>query len=369
MNIALALVPILALQQPSDNDLLQAVRNAYEANLANISHGELRFDYTVGRATSPETARRGEWTRTATAPGWLAIDEPWMRYEHIFSPEDTVANRKRLGERRWTSNLFSVRLLTDGVVTLSDMLQVTSDDTTVAHTSSIDSGFDMFLRFNAIPLDIGLKSQGRNSISALLSNAVEDKTSLTEIRYDIPGNDGGRLVEFNFKVPKADVMIAFDLERGAVPRAYQATFNGQITKSIWFDDISRCGPDAWLPFRILSSYEGGLIREVIIRDASFEQPPARSVFQIEYPEPVPMLSKAESVAYTPRQVWRLDNLPPPGSQEAPRVTIRSLADAPPPAPPGERESFLSYSSLGLFALGGVLILTASRMAYRRSRHA
>ncbi len=369
MNIALALLPILALQQPSDDDLVKAVRNAYEANLANISHGMLRFDYTVGSAANPEAARQGEWTRTAVAQGMLAIDEPWMRYEHIFSPEDTVANRKRIGERRWTSNLFSVRLLTDGIVTLSDRLQVTSDDKTVAHTSIIDSGFDMFLRFNVLPLDIGLKSQGRDSISALLSNAVEDKTWLTGIRYDVPSNNGGRLVELTFKSPKADIILSFDLERGAVPQSFQATINGQIIKLLQFDNVSRCGPDAWLPFRMLSYYEGGLVREVVLREASFAQPPAKSVFQIEYPEPVPMLNLAESVSYQPRQVWRLDNLPPPGSPEAPRVTIRSFADTPPPAPPGERESSLSYGSLGLFALGGLLIATASRMAYRRRRHA
>jgi hypothetical protein len=358
----------VTMQQPSDEELLQAVRNAYEANLANVSHGLLRFDYTVGSATDLDAARQDKWKRTAIAPGLLAIDGLQMRYEHTFSPEDTATNRKRIGERSWTSNLFSIRLLTNGVVTLSDRIQVTSDDKTIAHTSKIDSGVDLFQRFKALPLDIGLKSQGHDLITILLSNAVDGKVLLTGIRYDFSGDDGDRLVELIFDTPNAEILATFDLERGAVPRILRVTSNGRVTKWLQFDNVTRCGPDSWLPLRMLSYYEGGLVREVVIREASFDKSPARSVFQMEYPKPVPMLNTAESVSYEPRQVWRLDDLPSPGSKEAPRITIRSLADRPPPAPPGERESFFPYRSLGLFALGGVLIATASRIAIRRYHH-
>lgn len=368
INLTLKIILFAVVQLPNTDELLSAVRNAYETNLVNISYGMLRFDYTVGRATDFEAVGRDEWAKTAVAPGLFAIDGSRIRYEHIFSPEDTVKHRRRIGERSWTSNLHSVRLLTDGVVTLSDVIQIASDDQTVVHTSSIDSGFDIFPRLKVLPLDIGLVSMERDRISAILSSAVDGKIQSYDIQYPSHNTDDERIVELTFKAPRSTVVIAFDLERGAVPRAMQSISDGRVTTAFVFDSVSQCGPDTWLPFRMLSYHDGGIVREIVIREASFENPPPRSTFQIEYPEPVPMLNKAESVAYLPRQIWRLDDLPLPGSREAPRVSIRSIVDMPPSAQLSERESSLSsYYSIGLFALGGTLIVIASRMVIRKRR--
>jgi hypothetical protein len=102
--------------------------------------------------------------------------------------------------------------------------------------------------------------------------------------------------------------------------------------------------------------------QVLVHEAKLDRPPDRSVFRLEFPEPIAMLDQARNLTYAAkRRTWDLRNLPSPNSPQVHRLSVPQYV--PPPEMPGERAGGNGLTKV-LLAVGTVLAILAILWVYR-----
>ena len=146
---------LLAAQQDQPPmELVEAIRTAHQANRAHITRATMRLRYSVGNATDLASALAGRWTERSDADCLFVLDGTRARYDRLFDPEVMREKRRMTGALSSSTRVSSVRVVTDGRVTLSDYLFIApprSGEEVLTRQVRIDEGTDpngMNLRIN-----------------------------------------------------------------------------------------------------------------------------------------------------------------------------------------------------------------------------
>ncbi len=384
----LAIGVLLALSEPArarslnehEVAMAKAIRTAYLANRAAITHGQARFHIAVGKAATIEEAVKGDLSPKWVAQGLYALDGPNLRYENLHSLEDMVSERTKIGKNEYMCTISSERFVTNGELILSDRISPDGDDMTMIHTAQIDpepESFQFCVPFQ-FPLDLG-EPKPRCDLATNIDDALSGVEGWTLEEVDENAVLGGvpvcylRFAVHGDNVPNSPTEYWIDLEHGAIPIQTVMTIkysdSGEGTVYKVEGEIRNVG-DGWLPFQETNVVPPGkdglrLVRRITIDEADFTRPPDRAIFRMEFPEPRVLINSASMVRYKKQAVWDLDDLPAESSGAAERI---SLAEPPPPAPemPGPVAS-RPWWATPLIAMGA-LLLVGSGLVFWRRRH-
>lgn len=376
---ALALVCCAVSPASADDEpLIESIRVAYEANRAALAaFGTIRFRLADGliagaAAETVDDPRALGWERLSVLEGHYAFDGSRARYDHVYSLEDLIARRVKTGERSWTYPFASYRTLTTGEVSLKDEVYESDDDRGYRHTPHVEPGTRLFYKHLDVPLGLGKSVGGLYDLAQELSDVGPGGWALSAV--EDAEVDGVDVVKLTLR-SRADVRLIYwvDLERGAIP--LMARLIGPGVRWSWqeiFEDVRRVGDRGWYRFKT-TVYSGPnlpeeraapvTVREYVVTEADFDRRPDRSVFRMEFPEPVKLVNNSVYFGRTDAHaVWDLETLPK-GATARRNVPLGPPAVAP-PAMPGEREPGLA-GPWTLLLLGLALVAGGGLIAYRR----
>jgi hypothetical protein len=369
----------LALTPKGPADIAEAIRTAYVANRDAPKFGTIRFRLSNGEAADFEAACRGELKDPAVAEGFYAFDGPRGHFECVFPIEVMASRRKKFEDGGWLTQLSSsMRAVTDGQLTLRDLVYVTDDGKRETHTAQIEPGVAEYTRSVDTPFAFAPGIPEPRSPASLdrmieLSRpggtwrlaSVEEAVRLGEVEtvlltFDQDQGDSSARVQY-----------WVDLERGALPRQIRRTDRSgpaEATVLTRLDDIRMVDVKCWLPFRMTDYLSNNkYTRQYIVSDTDFNERPPRSTFRLKFPYAIPMVNAATMTRYAPREVWDLSDLPRLGSGEATKLKVQAPVPDP-PSMPGERPAPGPWWPWLLMVFGGALV-TAAWTLSRRRRHA
>lgn len=120
--ISLCLSTVEAPSQESPDQVARAIANAYGANRSAFLHGSIRFRIAEGYADDEAKATSNHWSKRHVGEGVYIFDGKLHRYDRIYSAQDEAAERKQIGQGVFSSLLNSIRLATNGSVTILDQV-------------------------------------------------------------------------------------------------------------------------------------------------------------------------------------------------------------------------------------------------------
>ncbi len=352
------------------------IRTAYAANRAAFPHGTVRFRLTVGRAPTLEAARKGKLSPEWTAEGFYVFDGPRARYERIHTRSDMVSARTKRGPNEWNSPLTSRRFITDGRLTLWDVISVAPDDQSDTHTAQIDPGTEVAFDSDFLfPLDLGRPTPGRSELDRRIGDAgrPDSSTRLRDVREAKPGSSEVVVAFAWTGPPPGRCEYRVDLERGAIPIQFgnhAPEIAGKETPSRWIEygDIRLVNGQGYLPFSmtIIDAPEGGsrYVQQLIITEAEFKAKPDTALFQLEFPEERRIINSASMVRYAAQKTWDLGKLPRSNSSDSQKITL-SPAPVSAPVMPGPKPMGSSWPYI--VVCGGLILLATAAILWRRSR--
>ena len=366
--------------------LPEAIRTAYESNRAALSaFGTIRFRETDGelppglRPTLDEVAK-ADWTRLSPLEGLYVFDGRAARFDHVFPLREALARQVKVGKNYWITPLNSWRALTDGRTTLLDLVGVQDDESGLRYNPRLLDGTERFFRDLELPLLVGDPRPNNNppDLGQDLARAAAGRPdwSLSGVEEDLP-LDGSRVVKLTSSGAKNGCQYWVDLERGAVPlRILWSDQASGETHIYYFADVRAVGR-GWFPFHMILAFvdslspdgriERAFFREKVITEADFEHRPDRKLFQMEFPEPVPLINITTKVRHDPRRVWDLAAISPAAARRAKPLDMAG-PQAPPPPLPGARPGRPPWA-LPLIGVGAVLLLLSGILVFRRMAHA
>lgn len=341
--------------------VLKAIAGGFDENRAKFTRGTLRFDYIVGQAGDATTAHRGNLRDPSVAQGSYAfVNEGGSRkyaYRREFHEDDYAAKTTVISETQSSSPLDAFRAVTDGRRTLFD--QVTwLPDQGLQHKAEIHPGEEMFFTHAEVPYEVGFPEDYRTDLAHDIRLALSAGGDRVIESFDLDVEDLGRrgLVRFRLKLPNGSATYLVDPERGWSLLHKRSEANGGVVVEYLYDDLRQVPGAGWLPFK-KTSWLGGLVHQIVIREANCERPPGPEEFRLEFPKPRRMVDAAAKLVYRePQKVWDLFDLPSPGAQgvQPLRVAEPPSGGASHPSPlPGEREPtpwFLSIPGISILAL-------------------
>jgi hypothetical protein len=372
---------------PDSGQLPEAIRTAYDANRGALSaFGTIRFREADGelpstsRPTIDEVAKV-DWIRRSPLEGLYVFDGRSARIDHVHTLHDEVARRVKVGEEAWNTPLSSWRALTDGRTTLLDLFGVKDDESDLRHNPRLLNGTERFFQNLEFPLQLG-NPQPNSSPPDLgqdLARAAVGRADWTLARVEENVEiDGTRVVKLEFSGAANGRQYWVDLERGAVPlRILDFSNTAGQPMLLWhFDDVRSVGR-GWLPFHMILAFldeqtpdgrvERAFFREKVITEVDFEHHPDRSLFQMEFPEPVPLINITTKVRHDPRRVWDLAAISPAAARRAKPLDMARPQAAPPPLP-GARQGRSPWA-VPLIGVGVVLVLLSGIIVSRKIAHA
>jgi len=377
----------------ADEASIAAIRNAYESNrVALDGRGMIRFRYADGNLGAASSVDRidallkTDWGRRSIARGFYAFDGSARRLDLSYPPEDLVARRTMVSKDSWTSNVCSLRVLTDGETTLRDNVDVMSDNKTIIHSAQLRAGTKPFFYLEEIPLDLGNPDPPPHDLGHCLAKVMEGRGDFVLVEVDAEArHDGVRVVKLRIDEPAHQVRQFFwvDLEHGAVPlqtrvMAHVAHTNADVFMQINHGDVRWMGK-GWLPFRRTVTLEGDLspdgalknplVRELVIEEADLEHRPDRSVMTMEFPKEFgepdhKMIDSDRYLVHPARRVWDLAAISPAATARAKKIGGARSPGNPPPELPGPTGPG-SWWPIVLIAIGVASILSAGALRFRR----
>lgn len=347
-----------ALGDEDARSLARSVEIAYQANRQSFGDGQLELQFSVGTTNGIEQAVSGDWQDQFSTTGMYAYSGEWAVFSCVFPLESVIAERRKAAEG-WISSLDSRRALTNGKSTLIERLNAFSDEPRFQRILSIDEDVTPFFRIVDCPLNLR-KPSGSFDLSRDLSRVLNDGNSGMQLASaEFKELDGQAVVRLSIAFDEGRRDYRIDVEHGAIPvliSNWGADDGKEPIVQLAYRDIRQVEAGGWLPHLTTLRYNHGLTKQISVIRADFSTKPPRSVFKLDFPEPVGVLNSTSMVAYDPRDVWSLDDLPGTGSPQG-RQLIATQPGAPLPEMPGERPAFptrLAASvALGLLLIGGL----------------
>ena len=353
----------------ADETLLRAVADAYDENRAKFPFGSAEFEYRDGFAGSLVDAVAGKLRDDFTATGRYAYDDrKHVLFEKRYPIEALEATTVADANNHAGGRLDSVRLLTNGKVTLQESRSASAVKGQFAYGHVITAGTDGFERFAEFPLRLGWPSNDRDDLSAhlrmVLSGAAD--TSVETIDQNA-SKDGVKVVRIALKFPNGIVQYWVDLERGAIPLVRHDEIRGGDTFDFIFSQVGPMTGGGWLPSEQTTYLKNGRTKKLIVTRTDFTQRPTKADLRLELDTPRRIGNVAAGVSYQSRKVWDLDDLPSSSSKD---VLPLAKGVANPPAAlalPGVRDDRPPYFTMVGIVLAVVLLSTFAVWRFRLQR--
>ncbi len=370
MGCAMLLMLISALmgfQSVDHTREIEFLRLSYKANKDAFAFGTFRFEYTRGSCASLSEAEAGVFSRSIKEEGFYAFDGRNARFELIARPGDLASMTTRINERTSSAIAMSLRMLTDGEVTLLDRLQPDASGIAFDHDALIHKGRlfyqDGFFQF---PLWIGDKNARGYDLYTDLTRLKDRKVTLDELDFDaLLGGQKVCKVSLAWKSGKRTYWI--DSKRGSVPlRIVDHYAPTHLDVTFIFSDLEQVQGAGWLPRKVIHIVGPGRIVDhtVVTKIDTRDKPPA-SLFQLDFPKAVGMVDRAKQLVYPKSKSWSLMNLPSrssAGTRPAIPRTYIAPADL-----PGEVEAGAPWEMIVLGSVAIGLVVGSILIVRRRGK--
>lgn len=351
---------------------LERIIDSSDANRSSFRYGVFRYDEIYAISNSLQDAMRDRFEKSYTAKGLYAYAGDQSRIEVLYNLQDMIDTKEVISETEKTQSVsysfFSHRALCDGKVTLLDTITV-GNDNNYQHTHQIFTGDGKFYINYKFPLNLGRKQSGFNHKSILYRRILTGEYRLKDfVVHDF--SLGADLVKIDYILTGAsnDESVEWlDLNRGCVPiqSDYIDSKRGLI-HSTRYSDVVKIPNAGWIPKKTTTYLlEAKRVNQIILTSIECDREPEKSVFQLEFHEPVAMIDTSKKVVYSKRKVWSLLDLPSPGSAESKPIVIRKYVP-PPPEHPGERSG--GNTLLWFVFCAGLIVVIASTVGIVRLRN-
>lgn len=350
-----------------NQSLVQAIHDAYSANQSSFEHGEITFEFIKGEAKGDDDVRAGNLKSAKSLLGFYAFNTATeeARLDSVFPEKTMRQNSRMIGSDTIQSTLTSFRVITNGEVSVSEILDVHPNRPGFLRSMMMLDGKDFFLQFFDLPLSLGQPAgQQADNLSFRLRHVLDGNPdySVAEMTEN-ESFEGRPVVKLVIDSPLGRYVYLVDMERGAIPlmTEFQRLDGNKLRlASLTFnDDLVNVTGHGWLPFhrswRHVTSGDSGYQR---IIETKFNRPPDRKALGLEFDEPVGLINQSKSLSYKPRKFWDLATLPAAGS---PAVTKSPPSSSIPmdqvPQLPGEQRQSPNYllMALGLIAVVAAII--------------
>lgn len=369
----LLVIVACALGQPVDDPkgLIDHIRFTYKQNKDTFRFGHFRFEYVVGQSESTADAEAGIFKRSIKEEGLYIFDEHNARYELTADPAEAAAVTSRDPEKRTVATIAETcRLLTDGKVTLVDILSLNRAKTDFLHNPMILADTKFYESCFKFPLSIGCPTAIHKDLFRYLSATEDGTASIGEIDLDAELN-GLTVCKVSIAFKRGECTYWVDLNRGAVPLRILTHYrSGNVEMVFAYEDLVLVRGAGWIPQRMLHVIgNGATVRRVRITEIDVAHRPPPSVFALDFPKPIGLVDRAKKLAYSKRKTWSLLKLPGRASSEAKSAVPRSRIT--PSELPGEIEagphwSIIVSAVVLILAAGGlVTVLMRSRKRFWR----
>jgi hypothetical protein len=321
----------------TNDSVLVAVLNAFDANRASFSYGTIKYQHVIGQASSEGDFSFQDKKKTSIANCEFLFVGSNCRFERVYQQNE---------EHRQVRNL---RVVTNGQGSLLDSNA----------PPYISPGRDTFDECAIVPLSLGF-SKSRDSISKIGEMVLEKKagcrlTSILENQIV----DGTSTIKLTIESDVFANEYWVDLARGAIPIMTRSTNKkDKIFRIERYQDIKAIPSKGWLPMKWSYFLSQGLAQTISIIHYDFEKIPEESSFTLKFPKPVRMPDMSKRVTYPPQISWNLSNLPNVDSPLNTKMTNSTIEKISPPNHPGEREPF-PWTKMFLIFFGIFLIFLAT----------
>lgn len=379
-------------------DAAKAILTAYNANReALANHGTIRYRFSSGTLAKSDLAdlsqtRNRKWDRLSSVEGTFAFDGSNRIILNEYPLKDLVARRKRIDDKRWSTEITAFKALSDGSSTFFLSIQPDNAGNALVQNPSITSGTRaMFQEFDFFPLDLGDPTPKSWDMGGCLGRCLG---LIQDHGYVIKKLESHELFE-RIDVVKIETECSIqnppcvyrdffwvDLARGAIPvRSRSEYLMGKYSSisEIFLEDLEEIPGVGWFPRREIE-LRGGTdsdgnqpnmsIRELQVISLDLTRRPDASSFLIEYPDSArrEVIDNDRRVIYPARKVWDLSALSSikRGTAGGRRNTPASPASI--PEMPGEYESRSPWGAIALIVFGIVLVLGSVTVIVRKLRN-
>lgn len=326
-NLCLTLAALLPTGGgPPEHDLLIAIADMYDDNRSRFAFAAAKFDYLDARSRDLSSARAGDFSQVDRADGEYVFRGDDAFYTRLFTAEAMASRSGDVVNGRFSSTLGSVRILTNGKLTLREQINSLGSQARLVKGHRLAAGVEEFYRIAEFPLDLGRPDRLRDDAASNLREAAggSGKIRLSTINEKCQ-YENATVVRVELGLANGNRTYLIDLEKGAIP-IMQEDITNQGNKIIKImDNIKLYDKYGWFPLRRITYYNNKA-RIIHVKELVLDRKPPSSAFQMRFDQPAPLLNLAEGRSYKARLVWDLDDLPTPASPDS--LPLRSDSAAP-----------------------------------------
>jgi hypothetical protein len=358
--LLLSLLAAIAFQPAGSAEQVDFLRMSFKANKDAFAFGTFRFEYTRGRCANPADAESEVFSKSIKEDGLYVFDGKNERYDLLADPAALAAVTMRIDKSKSSSFAMVFRSLTNGEVTLRDQRWLDDSNEFSQFSPEIYPGKRLFCdsAYFQFPLSLGNCDQFNPDLFDELSLVKDGKCTITELDFDsrLDGLPVCKL-SYAYKIGKCTHWI--DRNRGCLSIRVLIHDDQSGSDSIYrFSDFEQVAGAGWLARRRLHTWaNGNLADRIVVTEIDTMNRPSRSLFQLDFPKPVPLPDRVKRVIYPARKTWSLLDLPDVSSPGTQTVAQQVFAGG---EMPGEIEAGLNWlipvaGIIGLVAVAALLV--------------
>ncbi len=333
------LAAMISIGSDDRSQQIEFLRVSYKANTEAFAFGTFHFEYTTGSCATLADAESAVFSKAVREDGLYVFDGKNARYDLIAGPADIAAVTTRIDDQKTASSASSFRMLTDGEVTFLDFQYLDKSNTILNHKPEMYSGTRVFYddaRFK-FPLWIGDAGRHPYDLFRGLTAVKEGRASLVELDFD-SHLDGLKVCKLSLAYGEDKRTYWVDLSRGCVPLRIVGHHGQNTADSVYkFSDLEHVPNAGWLPRRSLHILlNGKVVDRIVVTQIDTENKPRSPLFQLDFPQPMPVLDRHRKLFYARQKSWSLLNLPSRSSPGTRAAIPRAFN--PPTDMPGEIEA-------------------------------
>ncbi len=312
----LILLATIGFQRSEAMEQVDLLRTSFKANRDAFAFGTFHFEYTTATCKGPADAEAEVFSKSITEDGLYAFDGTNARYDLLAEPAALAAVTIRLDKNRTSTFAMVVRMLTNGEATLFDRLFLDDSNNTFYRRPHIEAGTTTFCNgaYFQFPLLIGSCDKGGGDLYRDLSALKDGQYTLTSLDFDSE-LDGVKVCKLSYTTKGGNTTYWIDRNRGCLPVRIEERGDKPGFDSIYrFADFEPVAGAGWLPRRRHHAFGSGRRADrILVTKIDVTNRPARTMFQLEFPEPVEMPDRTKRVLYPKQKTWSLLDLPDPSS--------------------------------------------------------
>ena len=366
-----ALAAMIGFQSDDLAQKIEFIRLSYKANKDAFAFGTFHFEYTRGSCATLSDAESGVFSKAIKEDGFYVFDGNNARYDLVAEAAVIAAGTTRIGHTTAYS-ASSFRALTDGEATLVDYQWLIKSDTVLLHRPEMYSGISIFYNdaYFRFPLWIGDQCRHPYDLYQFLTAVRDRAASVVGLDFD-SHLDGLRVCKLSLAYKSAysegTCTYWIDLSRGCVPLRFVDCFDKKGGESTYiYGDLEHIPNAGWVPRRCLHILANGkVVDRIVVTRIDAQNKPRPSMFQLEFPQAVPIVDRHRKLVYAKQKSWSLLHLPSRSSPGTRPAILRPFN--PPNEMPGEIEPSLAWSITVPAVIISAVISAAMLIARHRSK--